>query len=105
MDDKVKGAGRKGKIADIAGVQNQIRPPGQMRHFGGERLGIARQHHRRSFQAKLVTGPRKTFQQPAAKKTRAAGDENPPATQFFPESRRVRQDVIEVGRQWIHFKN
>ena len=75
-----------------------------MRHFRRKGFWIARQHGSGSFQFQSVVNPRKAFQKPAAEKSRAAGDEYLPAAQFFPESRGVRQNMIEIGGEGVCFQ-
>jgi hypothetical protein len=52
-----------------------------------------------------IIRPGKTLQQPAAEKSRAAGDEDALAAKFLPQVTGVGEDVIQVGLQvvcWVH---
>ena len=54
-----------------------------------------------ALEIKPVVRPNKTFQQPASKKTRPAGDEYALAAQFVPKPSGVIEDVVEITGQAI----
>jgi len=73
-----------------------------MRSFLGKSGGIARQNRSPHIERKLVVDVGKTFQQPHAKKARAARDKKRFPAGFGPELTRVLEHMLEVF-EWKWF--
>lgn len=121
LDDRVEhhegiylGAGRRGSVNNmreatvgiiertyIAGMKLDGRILGEVRRLGGKRLGTPAEHHCRRSERQTAIDPAKAFQQPAAEKTCAAGNENALSADLLPEIARAFQDKLEVGGERV----
>ena len=97
MDHKLQVAVREGKAANIAMQQLYGRVVGEMWLPFSEALWRAREHHHRRAQRERAIRIKKALQQPAAKESRTAGEEDTPAPQLLPHRRSLVEDRVQIS--------
>ena len=69
---------------------------GQVRRLAAKAFRGACEDRNRGVKREVIAGPGEAFEQPAADKSRSAGDENPGAVKAIPDVVSMLDDVLKV---------